>query len=114
MSILFSDDYPVVVLAFRVRTRGSTWLDGTPTGRIYVEKRDMEQQTRELIEGGRLTLDPEGGRKPVLVSVGGAAASTQPSWRTPRRSRRRRGNRGKCVQLSNACSRSPPTTRSGT
>ncbi len=72
MSILFSDDYPVVVLAFRVRNRGSTWLDGSPTGRIYVEKRDMEQQARELIEGGRLTLDPEGGRKPVLVSVGGS------------------------------------------
>jgi hypothetical protein len=34
MSILFSDDYPVVVLAFRVRNRGSTWLDGAPTGRI--------------------------------------------------------------------------------
>jgi hypothetical protein len=72
MSILFSDEYPVVVLAFRVRNRGSTWLDGTPTGRIYVEKRDMEQQARELIEEGRLTLDPEGRRKPVLVSVRGS------------------------------------------
>lgn len=71
MSILFSDEYPVVVLAFRVRNRGSTWLDGTPTGRIYVEKRDMAQQVRELIEDGKLTLDPEG-RKPVLVSVRGS------------------------------------------
>jgi len=72
MSILFSDEYPVVVLAFRVRNRGSTWLDGTPTGRIYVEKHDMEQQVRELIEEGKLTLDPEGRRKPVLVSVRGS------------------------------------------
>jgi hypothetical protein len=72
MSILFSDEYPVVALAFRVRNHGSTWLDGTPTGRIYVEKRDMERQARELIEEGRLTLDPEGRRKPVLVSVGGS------------------------------------------
>jgi len=72
MSILFSDEYPVVVLAFRVRNRGSTWLDGSPTGRIYIEKRDMEQQVRELIEDGKLTLDPEGRRKPVLVSVRGS------------------------------------------
>jgi len=72
MSILFSDEYPVVVLAFRVRNRGSTWLDGAPTGRIYVEKHEMEQQVRDLIEEGRLTLDPEGRRKPVLVSVGGS------------------------------------------
>ena len=72
MSILFSDEYPVVVLAFRVRNRGSTWLDGSPAGRIYVEKRDMEQQVRDLIEEGRLTLDPEGERKPVLVSVRGS------------------------------------------
>jgi len=72
MSILFSDEYPVVVLAFRVRNRGSTWLDGSPAGRIYVEKRDMEQQVRDLIEEGRLTLDPEGRRKPVLVSVRGS------------------------------------------
>jgi len=72
MSILFSDEYPVVVLAFRVRNRGSTWLDGNPTGRIYVEKRDMEQQVRDLIEEGRLTLDPEGRRRPVLVSVKGS------------------------------------------
>ena len=72
MSILFSDEYPVVVLAFRVRNRGSTWLDGTPTGRIYVEKHEMEQQVRELIEEGKLTLDPEGRRKPVLLSVRGS------------------------------------------
>ena len=72
MSILFSDEYPVVVLAFRVRNRGSTWLDGSPTGRIYIEKRDMEQQVRELIEDGKLTLAPEGRRKPVLVSVRGS------------------------------------------
>ena len=72
MSILFSDKYPVVVLAFRVRNRGSTWLDGSPTGRIYVEKHEMEQQVRELIEEGKLTLDPEGRRKPVLVSVRGS------------------------------------------
>jgi hypothetical protein len=72
MSILFSDDYPVVVLAFRVRNRGSTWLDGIPSGRIYIEKRDMEQQVRELIEEGKLTLDPEGRRKPVLVAVRGS------------------------------------------
>jgi len=71
MSIIFSDEYPVVVLAFRVRNRGSTWLDGSPVGRIYVEKRDMEQQVTALIEEGRLTLDPEGARKPALVSVGG-------------------------------------------
>jgi hypothetical protein len=72
MSILFSDKYPVVVLAFRVRNRGSTWLDGAPTGRIYVEKHEMEQQVETMIEEGRLTLDPEGRRKPVLVSVGGS------------------------------------------
>jgi hypothetical protein len=72
MSILFSDEYPVVVLAFRVRNRGSTWLDGSPADRVYVEKRDMEQQVRDLIEEGRLTIGPEGGMKPVLVSVGGS------------------------------------------
>ncbi|MCK4583357.1 hypothetical protein KAU18_08590, partial [Candidatus Bathyarchaeota archaeon] len=72
MSILFSDEYPVVVLAFRVRNQGSTWLDGSPTGRIYVEKHEMEQQVRELIEDGKLTLDPEGRRKPVFVSVRGS------------------------------------------
>ncbi len=72
MSILFSDEYPVVVLAFRVRNRGSTWLDGTPTGRTYVEKHEMEQQVEDLIEEGRLTLDPEGRRRPVLVSVRGS------------------------------------------
>lgn len=72
MSILFSDEYPVVVLAFRVRNQGSTWLDGSPTGRIYVEKHEMEQQVRELIEEGKLTLDPEGRRKPVFVSVRGS------------------------------------------
>ena len=72
MSILFSDKYPIVVLAFRVRNRGSTWLDGSPTGRIYVEKHEMEQQVRELIEDGKLTLDPEGRRRPVLVSVKGS------------------------------------------
>ncbi len=72
MSIIFSDEYPIVVLAFRVRNRGSTWLDGNPVGRIYVEKRDMEQQVTALIEEGRLTLDPEGARKPALVSVGGS------------------------------------------
>jgi hypothetical protein len=72
MSILFSDKYPVVVLAFRVRTRGSTWLDGSPAGRIYVEKHEMERQVGDMIEEGRLTLDPEGRRKPVLVSVRGS------------------------------------------
>jgi len=72
MSILFSDEYPVVVLAFRVRNHGSTWLDGSPAGRIYVEKHEMEQQVNDLIEEGRLTLDPEGARKPVLVSVRGS------------------------------------------
>jgi len=72
MSIIFSDEHPVVVLAFRVRNRGSTWLDGKPVGRIYVEKHDMEQQVTALIEEGRLTLDPEGARKPALVSVGGS------------------------------------------
>ena len=54
MSILFSDKYPVVVLAFRVRNRGSAWLDGASTGRIYVEKHEMEQQVRELIEENRI------------------------------------------------------------
>jgi hypothetical protein len=72
MSVLFSDKYPVVVLAFRVRNRGSTWLDGSPTGRIYVEKHEMEQQVETMIEEGRLTLDPEGRRKPRLVSVRGS------------------------------------------
>jgi hypothetical protein len=72
MSIIFSDEYPVVVLAFRVRNRGSTWLDGNPVGRIYVEKHEMEQQVKALIGEGRLTLDPEGTRKPVFVSVGGS------------------------------------------
>jgi hypothetical protein len=72
MSILFSDKYPVVVLAFRVRNRGSIWLDGSPTGRIYVEKHEMDRQVETMIEEGRLTLDPEGRRRPVLVSVGGS------------------------------------------
>jgi hypothetical protein len=72
MSIIFSDEYPVVVLAFRVRNRGSTWLDGNPVGRIYVEKHEMKQQVTALIEEGRLTLDPEGAKKPVFVSVGGS------------------------------------------
>jgi hypothetical protein len=72
MSIIFSDEYPVVVLAFRVRNRGSTWLDGNPVGRIYVEKHEMEQQVTTLIQEGRLTLDPEGARKPALVSVAGS------------------------------------------
>ncbi len=72
MSIIFSDEYPVVVLAFRVRNRGATWLDGNPVGRIYVEKHELEQQVTALIDEGRLTLDPEGARKPALVSVGGS------------------------------------------
>ncbi len=72
MSILFSDEYPVVVLAFRVRNRGSTWLDGSPAGRIYVEKHEMNQQVRDMIDEGRLTLDPEGERRPTLVSVRGS------------------------------------------
>jgi hypothetical protein len=72
MSILFSDKYPVVVLAFRVRNRGSIWLDGNPAGRIYVEKHEMEQQVGDMIDEGRLTLDPEGRRKPLLVSVRGS------------------------------------------
>jgi hypothetical protein len=72
MSIIFSDEYPVVVLAFRVRSRGSTWLDGRPVGRIYVEKRDIKRQVWELIKEGRLTLDPEGRRRPLLVSVRGS------------------------------------------
>lgn len=72
MSIIFSDEYPVVVLSFRVRNRGSTWLDGNPVGRIYVEKHEMEQQVTALIEEGRLTLDPEGTKKPALVSVAGS------------------------------------------
>lgn len=72
MSIIFSDEHPVVVLAFRVRSRGSTWLDGSPVGRIYVEKRDIKRQVWELIEAGRLTLDPEGKKRPLLVSVRGS------------------------------------------
>ena len=72
MSILFSDEYPIVVLAFRVRNRGSTWLDGILTDRIYVEKHDMEQQVQDLIKGGRLTLDRKGEKKPILVSVKGS------------------------------------------
>ena len=89
MSIIFSDEYPVVVLAFRVRSRGSTWLDGSPVGRIYVEKRDIKQQVWELIKNGRLTLDPEGRRKPLLVSVRGSGGFYAAILEDPERADRR-------------------------
>lgn len=72
MSIIFSEEHAVVVLAFRVRNRGAAYLDGKETSRIYIEKRDLTRQVEEFIEAGKLTLDPMGVRRPRLRSVEGS------------------------------------------
>ncbi|MBN2333918.1 hypothetical protein JXL21_00050 [Candidatus Bathyarchaeota archaeon] len=71
MSILYSDDFPVVVIVFRVRGGGSVYLEGEPANRMYIEKRDLQQQVRELIDEGKLALDPEGRNAPALLSIEG-------------------------------------------
>jgi len=62
---------PIVSLAFRAMGGAYAYLEGKPAPRIYIEKRDLRAQVQEYIAGGKLTLDPEGTRRPRLIDVEG-------------------------------------------
>ncbi|MCW4050230.1 MAG: VWA domain-containing protein [Candidatus Bathyarchaeota archaeon] len=71
MSATPSDDVPIVSLVFRIKGRGVTYVDGKKTSHIFIEKHDLEQQVKEYIDEGRLTLDLEGKKRPDLIYFGG-------------------------------------------
>ena len=60
---------PKVSLAFRAVGGAPAYLDGKPTARIYVEKRDLKAQVEEYIAEGRLTLKKA--LRPRLLEVDG-------------------------------------------
>ncbi|MFH2111569.1 MAG: hypothetical protein ABIJ47_09965 [Candidatus Bathyarchaeota archaeon] len=60
---------PKVSLAFRAVGGAAAYLDGKPTARIYVEKRDLKAQVEEYIAEGRLTLGEA--ERPRLLEVDG-------------------------------------------
>ena len=60
---------PKVSLAFRAVGGAAAYLDGKPTARIYVEKRDLKAQVEEYIVEGRLTLGETA--RPRLLEVDG-------------------------------------------
>lgn len=60
---------PKVSLAFRAVGGAPAYLDGKPTARIYVEKRDLGAQVEEYIAEGRLTLGEAS--RPRLLEVDG-------------------------------------------
>ena len=60
---------PKVSLAFRAVGGAAAYLDGKPTARIYVEKRDLKAQVEEYIVEGGLTLGEAA--RPRLLEVDG-------------------------------------------
>lgn len=73
-------------LAFRAVGGAAAYLDGKPTARIYVEKRNLEAQVNEYISEGRLALGEavqpsllqEDGGGGFYVALLGDGARTKP------------------------------------